>query len=404
MTGTTVTLTTAAAEAAQEGPWFKQWKDKAAAEHASGVQPPERMASRIIAAVEMVMATRLWLESDPAQRTRLMQAGGQGVGTVWSAMPEGDRWLTSAQWRVATQMRLGLWNTAMEMRCQNPTPAGVCGKLLGRGPLHCLDCLEAPSRIRLHKGVAVTLADQMRRAQADVALEQAIPELGRWWLDAAGTWQCQDAVMDLAVCWPGAWMGRTLIDVTVRDPDAQRYQPGAARRPGAAAAKAGEEKEARYPEHHGAKVRTLAYEPLGRLGEEGENLLRDLAADAAAVAADRTAAPALLRRWRHALEHTLTAGVADAVLRAAGRAGAEAWERGAVPRLGRQQRAAPELQEGPTQAQLHRAEANRQAALARREERLQLEAAAAAAAPGQPSEAAAAADEEDALALGVGLD
>ena len=172
----------------------------------------------------------------------------------------------------------------------------------------------------------------------------------------------------------------------------------------AAAAKAGEEKEARYPEHHGAKVRTLAYEPLGRLGDEGENLLRDLAADAAAVAADRTATPALLRRWRHALEHTLMAGVADAVLRAAGRAGAEAWERGAVPRLGRQQRAAPELQAGPTQAQLHRAEANRQAALARREERLQREAAAAAAAPGLLSEAAVAADEEDALALGVGLD
>ena len=98
------------------------------------------------------------------------------------------------------------------------------------------------------------------------------------------------------------------------------------------------------------------------------------------------------------------AGVADVVLRAAGRAGAEAWERGAVPRLGRQQRAAQPQQTGPTQAQLRRAETNRQAALARKEQRLQLEAEAATASPGQLGDDAAAADEEAALALGLGLD
>ena len=77
-----------------------------------------------------------------------------------------------------------------------------------------------------------------------------------------------------------------------------------------------------------------------------------------------------------ALEHTLLSGVADAVLRAAGRAGAEAWERGAVPRPGRTQ--APPAQVGvPTPQQRQRAERNRAEALARRAARLEAEAAAA---------------------------
>eukprot|EP00969_Alexandrium_andersonii_P286861 12681787-Alexandrium_andersonii.AAC.1 len=64
----------------------------------------------------------------------------------------------------------------------------------------------------------------------------------------------------------------------------------------------------------------MAFEPLGRLGAEGEALLRSMAADAAAVAADRAEAPGLVRRWRAALELALHRGVADAMLRALGRA------------------------------------------------------------------------------------
>ena len=98
---------------------------------------------------------------------------------------------------------------------------------------------------------------------------------------------------------------------------------------------AGGAKQDRYPEHHGVKVRTLALEPLGRLGDEGAELLAGLAADAAAFAGDRSIGPGLRRRWRHAIEFALVAGVADAVLAAAGRAGSVAWERGAAPKLGR---------------------------------------------------------------------
>ena len=76
-------------------------------------------------------------------------------------MPDGERWLSSAQWRVATQLRLGLWNDGAELRCQHAAGGGVCGAPLGRGPLHCLDCPEAPARVRIHRGIATTLAEQL---------------------------------------------------------------------------------------------------------------------------------------------------------------------------------------------------------------------------------------------------
>ena len=364
----------AAAEVAA-GPWGPQLADRQARDRDRHGLAPERLAGRLLAAVETVEATRLW-EAMPQARTRLLSAGGAGVGTTWTAVPESERWLSSAQWRVGTLMRLGLWNQDEAMRCQLAGRGGVCGARLGCGAQHALDCKEAPSRIRLHKSIAIACADQLTRAQAEVGVEQAVPELGRWWRDEEGAWQCQDAVLDLVVSWPGAWLGRTLVDVTVRTPEAVRYQPGASTTPGAAAAKAADEKGERYPARHGAVVRTLAFEPLGRLGDEGRALLEDLAMSAAGVQADRTAAPALLRRWRMALEHTLVAGAADAVLRASGRAGTEAWERRAAPRLGRTLPGAP-APPAPTEEQRARAERNRMEALARREARLEAEAAAA---------------------------
>ena len=60
-----------------------------------------------------------------------------------------------------------------------------------------------------------------------------------------------------------------------------------------------------------------------------------MATDAAMMRGDRTAAPAIARRIRHALEHTLVAGVTDALATAAGGSGKLTWERGANPLLGR---------------------------------------------------------------------
>ena len=359
---------------------------------------PQRLASRIMAASDAVAAARMWQRADATRRTRLLEAGGLGSGTVWSIIPEKrEQWLTDARWRAATQCRLGVWGEGLSAGCQHATSAGhVCGEALGGGPLHALDCVHAPARLRVHRAVCVTLADQVRRAGADVNLEVAVPELARWWRDEAGRWQCQDAVLDVRVDWPGAWLPTRLIDVTVRDPEASRYQPRAAHVAGYAAARAAAEKEARYPAHHGMRVEVMGIEPLGRVGAAGLKLLDDLSADAAAMAADRAAGPALRRRWRHAVEFAVTRSVADALLHAAGRAGTTAWERGAAPRLGREVAGPPGGARGDgraeeaagapgaakplTPAQRERAAASRLRALAARSARWEAEAEAAEAA------------------------
>ena len=51
--------------------------------------------------------------------------------------------------------------------------------------------------------------------------ECPVPEFSRWWLEL-GEWKCQEALMDLSVRWPGEWLPRKLLDITVRDPEAEK--------------------------------------------------------------------------------------------------------------------------------------------------------------------------------------
>ena len=62
-----------------------------------------------------------------------------------------------------------------------------------------------------------------------------------------------------------------LGDVTIRNPSAKRYQPGAARVPGYAAIRAADEKRRRYPTKRGVGMVPLVQETYGRLGEEAEH-------------------------------------------------------------------------------------------------------------------------------------
>ena len=65
------------------------------------------------------------------------------------------------------------------------------------------------------------------------------------------------------------------------------------------------------PPTNGAFVETITFEPLGRPGKEGLQVVEAMAADAATMRGDRTAAPAAGRRVRHALEYTLITGVGE---------------------------------------------------------------------------------------------
>ena len=136
----------------------------------------------------------------------------------------------------------------------------------------------------------------------------------------------QEALLYPSVKWPGAWIPRRLID---------RYQPTAQHRPETAAARATKMKNVRYPPTNGAQLETITFEPLGRLGKEVKHVVEAMAADAATMRGDRTAAPAAGRRIIHALEYTLITVVTGVLATAAGSCGMQAWERRANPRLGR---------------------------------------------------------------------
>ena len=84
-----------------------------------------------------------------------------------------------------------------------------------------------------------------------------------------------------------------------------------------------------------ASVVTVPFEPLGRLGEKGTQAIEAIATDAAMMRGDRTAAPAIAQRIRHALECTLVAGVTVPLATAAGGSGKLTWERSANLLLGR---------------------------------------------------------------------
>ena len=141
--------------------------------------------------------------------------------------------------------------------------------------------------------------------------------------------------MDLSVRWPGAWIPRRLLGITVRDPEAARYQRATQHIPETTAERAHKEKNSKCPAAQRAAVETI---PLDRrVGKEGLMVIEAVATDAAMIRGDRTAAPNVGRRIRHAMDYILITGVANALAEAAGGSGMQAWERGGKPETGHAQ-------------------------------------------------------------------
>ena len=146
-----------------------------------------------------------------------------------------------------------------------------------------------------------------------------VVEFSRWWLEF-GEWKCQEALLDLSVRWSGAWIPKRLLDITMRDPEADRYQPTAQHVPETTAERAHKEKDVRYLATHEAAVETIPLEPLGRVGKEGLMEIQAIAADAAKIRGDKSAAPNVVRRIRQAMEYTMVAWCGD-------RAGRSSWRK-----------------------------------------------------------------------------
>ena len=115
--------------------------------------PPMRLAGRIIGAIETIGATKLgkgWPKEE-----------NPDAGSRRTARPDSrENWLNSIQWRIATQLRLGIWNEADDLRCRHTDrQEEVCDKPIGKGRSMKLDWKHSPARIKIHNSVCESNSD-----------------------------------------------------------------------------------------------------------------------------------------------------------------------------------------------------------------------------------------------------
>ena len=174
---------------------------------------------------------------------------------------------------------------------------------------HAMCCSNGPLRIRRHEDIADSLADMIDETGAHVRREAYMKVFST---EAADAW------LDIWA-FGGMHLPELIIDVTVRHPVVARYQPNASSQPGAAAAEAEADKQARYPPAGGRSVSAFAVETWGRLGQTAEELLTTLAAEATRHARRRghvVTTGAFMRKWRASLDASLQRGIAAALLSA----------------------------------------------------------------------------------------
>ena len=127
-----------------------------------------------------------------------------------------------------------------------------------------------PFRNRRHNSVSDVYADIFEEAGAYVRQEVFVPEFSRGdaeaWLDVWGF-----GLPELPDC---------LVDVTVRHPFLDRYQPAANRIAGSTARAAEKEKKEKYPASGGRCVWPAAHETWGRLCTGAKDILLRCAAAA----------------------------------------------------------------------------------------------------------------------------
>ena len=157
---------------------------------------------------------------------------------------------TDRQWEQALRWRLGIQSPGPQQPCLNiKANEDPCGEVLDADGDHAVICACGPMRIARHNGLADLYADMIEEVGGIARREVFVPELtnqSEAWLDvwAYGIQELPDA----------------LLDVTVRHPGAQSYQPEASRQTGWAASRAEKDKKERYPTAAGREVWPIAHE------------------------------------------------------------------------------------------------------------------------------------------------
>ena len=222
--------------------------------------PDSHMLSVLLRACAQAGRDNLVAGSSQRDKTRLASAGGAGAGKSLVA-PAGLQaaHFSDEHFTEILRWRLGCRAPGEPGRCRNfaASTGEPCEAKLDCHGDHAAGCSYGPLRIRRHNAYADCLSDMIAETGAHVRREAyvkafATPEHGAW-LDiwAFGSIHIQDL----------------LVDVTIRHPMADAYQPHAAEQPGYAAGIAEHQKPERYPEKDGRSVVPFAVETWGRLGE-----------------------------------------------------------------------------------------------------------------------------------------
>ena len=227
--------------------------------------------------------------SEQPHGERIPQCAGEEGGVFLTALPsEVGYSLEDEEFRTGLKMRLGL-QVCTPGPCQHRaarkdkrTP--VCGVRLDPGGQHATSCKIGGEVTVLHDNGCQIILAAARAAGLRALEEQVVPELR-----TAGRLEPR---LDVEA-WGSVRHPRLLMDFTVRDPSAARYQQHRAIPAGTA--EQGEREKAReYPARGGVAVRGLCMEKLGRHGPNLAQTLHEFADMARQRDVDRGRAP---RRW-----------------------------------------------------------------------------------------------------------
>ena len=272
---------------------------------------------------------RSWLKSADVAHIRTMSqhaqdrlassGGPEGGAYLHATRGEVRSMLTDAEWLAYTRMRLGAtvsdYGTCQLQRVTQDGARTVCGARLDRYGKHCVSCKVGGAVLAAHAESNQVLADACREAGYTSRREQVVPELA--------TAACPNPVLDVDA-FGVAGSDRLLLDFTLRNQAATRYQRGGRSDPTRSAE---EDKQARYPPRGGVAVRGLAMEVLGRHGPGLAALLQELADRARVQVVQQGRAPGrYLRTWRTRLSVTAARLVGRAVTLATARPPPPNWE------------------------------------------------------------------------------
>ena len=234
-----------------------------------------------------------------AERTRLLAVRNEIGGRWLSDSAAQLSTMSSAHWRTAARLRVGLSVAEAGQRCQHaycgqgPEAESRCMQPLDPQGVHAIACAVGGGRLSRHSGVLRLITGWLREAgYGSVVREVLVPE----WRRKKDDGSFQQAVLDIRSELHG-FLAPRWLDVTVRVPGADLYVEGAAKSRGFAAARGEAEKHKRYPPRAGLSCTPLSCEIFGTIGTAFSGCISEWSA-AASLERQGFGLPARASRYR----------------------------------------------------------------------------------------------------------